>query len=168
MFEELAIVEAVRACVAFLHFRGVARGIEGDRCLHFYVKAIERVVVYKLDRLGRSLTHMALIIEEMARLNVPLICTSQGIDTSGDSPVGKLQLGVLMAVAEFERDIIRERTVAGLEAARERGVTLGRPPTLKRRQAEVMKLKADGVGIREIGRRLKMAPSSVHSVLSRT
>jgi putative DNA-invertase from lambdoid prophage Rac len=126
---------------------------------------VERVVVYKLDRLGRSLTHMAMIIEEMTRLKVPLICTSQGIDTSGDSPVGKLQLGVLMAVAEFERDIIRERTVAGLEAARERGVTLGRPPTLKRRKAEVTKLKAAGVGIREIGRRLKMPPSSVHAVI---
>jgi DNA-binding NarL/FixJ family response regulator len=60
----------------------------------------------------------------------------------------------LMAVAEFERGIIRER-----------GVTLGRPPTLKRRKAEVTKLKAAGVGIREIGRRLKMAPSSVHAVI---
>jgi DNA invertase Pin-like site-specific DNA recombinase len=125
---------------------------------------VERVV-YKLDRLGRSLPHLAILLEEMNRLNIPLIVTSQGIDTSEDSPVGQLQLGVLMAVAEFERSIIRERTLAGLEAARERGVTLGRPPTLKRRKAEVTKLKAAGVGIREIGRRLKMAPSSVHAVI---
>ncbi|MFT5498605.1 MAG: DNA invertase Pin-like site-specific DNA recombinase [Kiritimatiellia bacterium] len=126
---------------------------------------VERVVVYKLDRLGRSLPHLAILLEEMNRLKIPLIVTSQGIDTSEDSPVGQLQLGVLMAVAEFERSIIRERTLAGLEAARERGVTLGRPPTLKRRKAEVTKLKAAGVGIREIGRRLKMPPSSVHAII---
>ena len=74
---------------------------------------VERVVIFKLDRLGRSLTHLALILEEMNRLKVPLICTSQGIDTSEDSSVGRLQLGVLMAVAEFESGIIRERTLAG-------------------------------------------------------
>jgi len=64
---------------------------------------IERVVCFKLDRLGRSLTHLALVLDEMNRLRVPLVCTSQGIDTSDDNPAGKLQLGVLMAVAEFER-----------------------------------------------------------------
>ena len=60
---------------------------------------IERLVVYKLDRLGRSLTHLALILDELNRLRVPLIASSQGIDTSDDNPAGRLQLGVLMAVA---------------------------------------------------------------------
>ena len=60
---------------------------------------VERVVCYKLDRLGRSLTHLALILDELNRLNIPLICTSQGIDTSYQNPAGKLQLAVLMAVA---------------------------------------------------------------------
>jgi len=66
-------------------------------------------VVWKLDRLGRSLTQMALILEEMNNHGVALIVTSQGIDTSNTNPAGKLQLNVLMAVAEFERGIIRER-----------------------------------------------------------
>ncbi|MFT5498608.1 MAG: DNA invertase Pin-like site-specific DNA recombinase [Kiritimatiellia bacterium] len=61
-----------------------------------------------------------------------------------------------------------DNRVDGLEAARENGVTLGRPPTSKRRKAEVMKLKAAGVGIREIGRRLDMPPSSVHAVIQAT
>ena len=61
---------------------------------------VRRVVCYKLDRLGRSLTHLALILDEMSRLGVSLICSSQGIDTSGDNPAGRLQLGVLMAMAE--------------------------------------------------------------------
>ena len=62
------------------------------------------------------------------------------------NPVGKLQLGVLMAVAEFERGIIRERVNAGLAAAKDRGVQLGRPPTLEACATEVLKLKEQGLG----------------------
>jgi DNA invertase Pin-like site-specific DNA recombinase len=126
---------------------------------------VERLVCYKLDRVGRSLTHLALIVDEMARLKVPLICTSQGIDTSDDSPCGKFQLAVLIAVAEFERGIIRERVNAGLAAAKERGVQLGRPRTLVERTPELMRLKEHGLGIRAIARQLSMPVSSVHSVL---
>ena len=86
---------------------------------------VQRVVTYKLDRLGRSLTHLALLVGEFQARNVALICTSQGIDTSTQNPVGQLQLGVLMAVAEFERALIKERTKAGMAMARKRGVHLG-------------------------------------------
>ena len=127
---------------------------------------IERLVVYKLDRLGRSLTHLALILDELNRLNIPLIASSQGIDTSNDNPAGRLQLGVLMAVAEFERGIIKERVNAGLAAAKARGVQLGRPATINGRAAEIRKLKAKGLGLRAIARELKMPPSSVHKALS--
>jgi DNA invertase Pin-like site-specific DNA recombinase len=89
---------------------------------------VHQVVTYKLDRLGRSLTHLAIIVGELQLRNVALICTSQGIDTSKQNPVGQLQLGVLMAVAEFERALIKDRTIAGLEVARRRGKRLGRPP----------------------------------------
>lgn len=126
---------------------------------------VERLVVYKLDRLGRSLTHLALILDELNRLGVPLIASSQGIDTSDDNPAGRLQLGVLMAVAEFERGIIKERVNAGVAAAKARGVQLGRPPTLTHRTAEIKKLKEGGLGLRAIARELKMPPSSVHKAL---
>jgi DNA invertase Pin-like site-specific DNA recombinase len=63
---------------------------------------IRHVVTYKLDRLGHSLTHLALMVGEMQSRNVGLICTSQGIATSTPNPVAQLQLGLLMAVAEFE------------------------------------------------------------------
>lgn len=127
---------------------------------------VERLVVYKLDRLGRSLTHLALILDELNRLRVPLIASSQGIDTSDDNPAGRLQLGVLMAVAEFERGIIKERVNAGLAAARQRGVQLGRPATINGRASEIRKLKAKGLGLRAIARELRMPPSSVHKALS--
>jgi len=128
---------------------------------------IERLVCYKLDRLGRSLTHLALILDELNRLRVPLICMSQGIDTSDDNPAGRLQLGVLMAVAEFERSMIRERTKAGLAAARERGRKLGRPAKLDKKREQILGLKGQGLGVRAISRELALPVSSVHLVLSK-
>lgn len=126
---------------------------------------IARVVVYKLDRCGRSLTHLCLLIDEMNRLGVPLVCTSQGIDTSENNPCSKFQLDVLKAVCEFERNLIRERVNAGLASARSKGVRLGRPSTLQRRRGDVMELREQGKGIREIARELKMPVASVFKVL---
>lgn len=88
---------------------------------------IKVVVCYKLDRLGRSLVHLAQMIGEFDGYGTALVCPSQGIDTRADNPAGRLQMHVLMAVAEFERSLIRERTKAGLAAARARGARLGRP-----------------------------------------
>ncbi len=127
--------------------------------------ALARCVCWKLDRLGRSLTHLALVIDEMTHLQIPLVCTSQGIDTSNGNPVGKFQLGVLMAVAEFERAIIKERVNAGIAAARNRGVRLGRPSTLQKRRDDVLELREQGKGVREIARELKMPVASVYKVL---
>jgi len=126
---------------------------------------VARVVCYKLDRLGRSLTHLALMLDELNRLKVPLIASSQGIDTSDDNPAGRLQLAVLAAVSEFERSIIKDRVRAGVAAAKARGVRLGRPPKLKARAPEVMNLKGQGLGIRAIARSLDMPVSSVHSLV---
>jgi len=70
-----------------------------------------------------------------------------------------------MAVAEFERGIIRERVNAGISAAKARGVRFGRPQTINGRADEIGKLKAQGLGVRAIARRLEMAPSSVYKAL---
>jgi len=129
------------------------------------VGKVERVIVFKLDRLGRSLPHLALILDELARHNVALIATSQGIDTSHSNPVGRLQMNVLMSVAEFEREIIRERVNAGLAAARARGVKLGRRASHNWTPADVQALKARGLGVRAIARELKIAASSVWTML---
>lgn len=88
---------------------------------------LDVVLCYKLDRLGRSLVSVAQLIGEMLTNKVALVIPGQGIDTSSDNSAAKLQLNILMAVAEFECDIIRERTLAGLAAARARGAKLGRP-----------------------------------------
>src|SRR5258707_5645300 len=105
---------------------------------------VDELAVYKLDRLGRSLQHLAQLIGEFEAHGTALVATSQGIDTSESNPAGRLQMHVLAAVAEFERSVIRERINAGLAVARERGAILGRPPTLYRHTNAVAKLSRRG------------------------
>jgi DNA invertase Pin-like site-specific DNA recombinase len=70
---------------------------------------IKRVASCKPHRLGRSLGQLALTLDELTRLKVPLVRSSQGTDTSDENPAGWMQAGVLMAVAEFERSLLRDR-----------------------------------------------------------
>jgi putative DNA-invertase from lambdoid prophage Rac len=72
---------------------------------------VDIVMCYKLDRLGRSLAHLAQLIAEFQTHGVALVCTSQGIDTTNSNPAAQLQLNILCAVAECEREIIRERVM---------------------------------------------------------
>jgi putative DNA-invertase from lambdoid prophage Rac len=90
-------------------------------------RSVHAVVCVKLDRLGRSLVHLVQVIGELAEHGVALVCPDQGIDTTDSNPAGRLQMHVLAAVAEFERELIKDRTRAGLAAARARGSKLGRP-----------------------------------------
>lgn len=84
------------------------------------------VLVYKLDRWARSLQELIMNVEEITNRGKQFIVLTQPIDTT--NPSGKLMLQILGAFAEFERDIIRERTLAGLERAKAQGKRLGRPP----------------------------------------
>jgi DNA invertase Pin-like site-specific DNA recombinase len=101
---------------------------------------VDVLAIYKLDRLGRSLQHLAQLTGELEAHGTALVASSQGIDTSETNPAGKLQMHVLAAVAEFERSVIAERVKAGIAAARERGVVFGRPRTLDRHAAAAAKL----------------------------
>lgn len=122
---------------------------------------ISVVVCFKLDRLGRSLPHLAQIVGEFTSHRVALVCPSQGIDTTSLNPASQLQLNILMAIAEFERSIIQERVAAGLKAARARGVKLGRPDTLERHRRAVAELASQGMSLRAIARQLGLPVSSV-------
>lgn len=88
-------------------------------------REIDAVAVVKIDRLARSVRHLTVMAAELEALGVDLIVLDQGIDTS--TPAGRLTFHLLGAIAEFERDLIRERTHAGLAAARRRGARIGRP-----------------------------------------
>jgi DNA invertase Pin-like site-specific DNA recombinase len=128
---------------------------------------VDAVVSYKLDRLGRSLAHLAQILGEFQSYRVALICTSQGIDTSLNNPAAQLQLHVLMAVAEFERSIIRERVCAGVAAAKARGQKLGRPEILTRYLPQVRELLSQGKGTCAVARELKLPLSSASKLVSK-
>jgi len=127
---------------------------------------VDAIVCFKLDRLGRSLAHLAQLIGELQTNRVALVCTSQGIDTSSTNPAAQLQLNILCAVAEFEREIIRERVNAGLKAARARGIRLGRPSTLMKYLPQVCALREAGKNVSQIARELGLAYSSAHKLCS--
>jgi putative DNA-invertase from lambdoid prophage Rac len=112
----------------------VDQGVSGakDRrpALDELLKAAKRrkfdvLVCWRLDRLGRNLRHLILLLDELHAVGVAFVSLSEGIDAT--TPAGRLQLHVLGAIAEFERERIRERVMAGLQRARTQGKRLGRP-----------------------------------------
>ncbi|HCX30023.1 MAG TPA: resolvase [Blastocatellia bacterium] len=127
---------------------------------------IDAIVAYKLDRLGRSLPHLAQLVAEMTAHRVALVIPAQGIDTSASNPASQLQLNILMAVAEFEREIIRERVHSGLRAARARGAKFGRPSILQKHLPRVRALRDAGRNVSQIARELMLPYSSAHKLVS--
>jgi DNA invertase Pin-like site-specific DNA recombinase len=95
------------------------------------VRAGDVLIVWKLDRLGRSLKHLVMLANELMERQVGLISLNDPIDTT--TPQGRLVFNIFASLAEFEHDLIRERTQAGLKAARARGRKGGRPPGLSKK-----------------------------------
>src|SRR5437016_3012704 len=127
---------------------------------------VDVIVAYKLDRLGRSLAHLAQLIGEIAAHRTALVIPAQGIDTSAANSASQLQLNILMAVAEFEREIIRERVHSGLRAARARGARLGRPSTLTKHLRRVQALLQSGLSVSAVAREVGLPYSSAHKLAS--
>jgi len=88
-------------------------------------RRLDAVVCWRLDRLGRNLKHLITLLDELQALRVAFVSLAEGIDAT--TPAGKLQMHILGAIAEFERERIRERVLAGLRRARMQGRRLGRP-----------------------------------------
>jgi putative DNA-invertase from lambdoid prophage Rac len=114
------------------------------------------LVVWRLDRLGRNLRHLILLLEELTALGVSFVSLGEGIDTG--TPAGRLQLHLLAAIAQFERERIAERVRAGLSRVRAEGRQLGRP----RRQVPVRDLESvSGLSLDAAARRLGVSRSTV-------
>ncbi len=101
-----------------------------------YLRAGDVLIVWKLDRLGRSLRHLVNVGEQLAARGVELVSLTEGIDTT--TPAGRMLFGLLAVLAEFERDLIRERVAAGVAAARENGRAGGRPRALNPHQQQLV------------------------------
>lgn len=125
-------------------FREVASGAKTARPvlddLLSRLRAGDVLVIWKLDRLGRNLKHLVTLTGELMERQVGLISLNDPIDTT--TPQGRLVFNIFASLAEFERDLIRERTQAGLQAARARGRTGGRPPGLSKK-AEATAMAAE-------------------------
>jgi DNA invertase Pin-like site-specific DNA recombinase len=106
-----------------------------------YVRPGDILVITKLDRLGRSVAHLVELVAVLAARGVDLRVLRQGIDTS--TSAGKLTFHVLAAIAEFERNLISERTLEGLAAARARGRKGGRRPVLSAAKVELARKLRD-------------------------
>jgi len=128
-------------------------------------RQIDVVLVWRLDRLGRSLKHLIMILDELQSLGVAFVALHEQIDCT--TATGQLMLHLLGAFAEFERALIRERVKAGLAHARTKGQRLGRP-CLEIDPARVKSLRQDGNSIRKIAQTLHVSPGSVHKTLNLT
>lgn len=125
----------------------------------------ERLVVAKLDRLGRDAQDVGATIKLLAGRRIEVVVLQLGkLDLT--SPAGKMMLTMLAAVAEMERDLLVERTQSGLARAKAQGKTLGRPSaTTARDQAEILKLHAAGQSLSKIAAQFKIGKATVHSVI---
>jgi len=118
------------------------------------------VLVWRFDRFARSTKHLVTALEEFRHLGIDFISYSESLDTS--SPLGKVMFTIIAAMAEFEREIIRERIRGGLRKARRHGKRLGRRPTCFDLQADVRRLREENMSFREIARRIGKPKSTVY------
>jgi DNA invertase Pin-like site-specific DNA recombinase len=127
-------------------------------------RQIDLVLVWRLDRWGRSVTDLLATLQELQHLGVGFVSLTEALDLT--TPAGRAMAGLLAIFAEFEREILRERTRAGLAHAREKGKRLGRPATAAIHAAGIRKLHRAGISKSEIARRLQIGRTSVRRILA--
>jgi DNA invertase Pin-like site-specific DNA recombinase len=125
-----------------------------------YLREGDVLVVWKLDRLARSLKHLVEIVDDLRQRGVGFkVLTGANIDTTTSG--GRLVFGIFASLAEFEREMIQERVKAGLESARAAGKHLGRPQLTEQRQAEIRGRLAAGEPWRSISRAMGVSQSTI-------
>ena len=120
------------------------------------LRRFDAVLVWKLDRWGRSVVDSIRSIQELVSLGIRFIAVTQNIDTDESNPMSRFFLHVMSAFAEMEVSLIRERTIAGIRAARANGKTLGRPRRIFRRDEVVRLRDAKGMSWRAIAKELQI------------
>jgi len=113
-------------------------------------RKFDLLLVWKLDRLSRSLKDLIVTLDELGSCGIDFVSYDNNLDTS--TPTGKLVFQIVGAVAEFEKEIIRERVVAGLATARNKGKRLGRPPISQYVYDQALKMRSEGLSYRNIGK----------------
>ena len=154
------IAETISGSVAAMEREGFARLV--DR-----LEEGDVLVVTKLDRLGRNAMDVRSTVERLAEDGVRVHCLALGgVDLT--SAAGKMTMGVLNAVAEFERDLLVERTQAGLNRAKAEGKALGRPAALtEEQQQEVVAKRAEGASLGDLAKQYGVSRSAIQRVQKR-
>ena len=127
-------------------------------------RRFDMVMCWSIDRLGRSLQNLVEILNELQALKIDLFFLQQGMDTS--TPSGRMIFSVFGAIGEFERNLIRERVIAGQKRAVANGVKMGRPSKMNDgMRSAIQLLREKGMGIKQIARELKVGIGTVYSVI---
>src|SRR5262244_1073042 len=126
-------------------------------------RTINAIMVWRLDRWGRSVADLVGTLHELQALGVGFISLSEALDFT--TPLGRAMAGLLAIFAEFERDILRERVKAGIAEARRRGTRHGRPTSVAQQGEAVRQLAADGLSKSAIARQLGIGRTSVRRLL---
>lgn len=155
------ITETVSGAIAALERKGFAKLLDK-------LEAGDILIVTKLDRLGRNAIDVRATVELLATTGVRVHCLALGgVDLT--SPAGRMTMQVLNAVAEFERDLLIERTHAGISRAKAQGKVFGRPPALTpAQQAEVISRLNTGVSVAQIARDFKTSRQTIIRVRTST
>jgi DNA invertase Pin-like site-specific DNA recombinase len=147
-------------------FKDVASGAKDDRpglraALEF-VRSGDRITVYKIDRLGRSLPHLIATVNLLHERGVHFRSLTEAIES--ETAAGRLVLGIFSSLADFERSLIRERVVAGLAAARARGRVGGRPRALDEAKASMARavLRDPDASVSDLARTLGVSRATVY------
>jgi DNA invertase Pin-like site-specific DNA recombinase len=147
---------------------GVSGAKERRRALDRLMKAawagqFQVVLVWRFDRFARSVKHLVTALETFRTLKVGFVSLQEQLDTA--TPIGQAMFTIIGAMAQLERDIVRERVKAGLERAKARGIRLGRP-RVQVAAHELATLRAQGLSVGEMARRLRCSRSTVRRCLS--
>src|SRR5579862_4373386 len=126
-------------------------------------RQIDVVLVWRLDRWGRSVADLLATLQELDHLGVGFVSLNEALDLT--TPAGRAMAGLLAVFAAFEHEILQERTKAGLAHARENGKRLGRPATAAIHAVAIRKLYRGGISKSEIARRLQVGRTSVRRIL---
>jgi DNA invertase Pin-like site-specific DNA recombinase len=123
---------------------------------------LDLVACWRFDRFARSVRHLVIALDEFRAKGIDFVSMHDGIDTS--TPAGRFSFTIIAAVAELERELIRERTRAGIQAARRRGSKLGRP-RVDIDLGRAVALRGEGRSIREVAAAIGVHPTTLHRAL---
>lgn len=167
---DLRAYAEARGLQIVMEYIDYASGSKNDR--ESYVKLFndvrkrktDCVLVWKFDRFARSTKELINALEEFSSLGVDFISFKENIDTS--TPAGKILFTMISAFAEFERSIIRERVIAGMERAKAKGKVLGRPKIPPFTIRATLELKGKGMGYKAICKKLGISKSAYYQIIT--